>query len=94
MKETSGMRIEIFNFGSDWIWELRDNQGHPVCKSAPRHGTDYMSKRSCVKSAERFLDTYVDERIRIAIYHKGEFISGQNLDKSSPPASSGLTILE
>jgi len=50
------MRIEIYNHGDkNFIWEYRDDQGHPICRCTPRHGQGYYTTfRSCLASARRF----------------------------------------
>lgn len=48
--------LHVVKFGEKhWIWELLDEQGHPICVCHPRHGARYYyGKYSCVKSARRF----------------------------------------
>lgn len=67
------MTINVFSFGSDWLWELYDKQGHPVCRCAPRHGVRaYLTKKACIDSAERFYDL-MRYRCEITMLVSGEF---------------------
>ncbi len=49
-------KIVIYNYTQDeYFWELRDPQGHPICRCAPRNGQGfYTTEYSCLRSAKRF----------------------------------------
>lgn len=52
----SDYTIQLFCFtDKEFFWELRDPQGHPICRSEPRNGQrHYTTELSCTKSAVRF----------------------------------------
>ena len=73
--------LKIWVFGQDdtWYWDFRDAQGHPVCMCSPRHGDKhYHSKQSCLLSAERFIDYYLSEHLRLQVWICGEFSYDKN----------------
>lgn len=77
------MKIQIMrrrHLKGGWYWRLKDARGHLVCRSYNEHSlhSDYARKETAIKSANRFLDNVLDERIRIFLEDENGVVIGGN----------------
>ena len=63
------MVIRITQTSNGWFWIMETTRGDTVCKSDNWRDMDsgYTRRQTAIKSAERFVDRYLDESLHVSL---------------------------